>query len=405
MGPGSGSYSQNFNGLGDTSLTWVDNSTIPGWYAQRTSAWTTFTASDGFENSGDLYNYGSTDSTDRSLGSLGTGGAGHFAWGIRLQNNSGASGRDAINISYAGEQWRFGAVGSQTVSFYYKRSMEADSVLQPNNNGTWTAVTALNFSSPIITGSPRMLDGNGTDNRVLISGTITFSPALADGEYILLKWDDPDHGGADHGFSIDDVSIGWSDASPLSISLSTFSAKKVNTHNLLQWTTESEINNLYFEIETAEWENGFKSIGKINGAVNSQSKKDYSFIDVSPLEGINYYRLKQVDLDGSFTYSKIISVFFSSQNKVQIFPNPVSNELKIIFNKETQDKFGKYSSAGSQDRIGIHLFDYTGKFIKTWKAEMVTGEISLDINEIARGVYILELGFENQVEKYKIVKL
>ena len=405
MGPGAGSYSQNFDNLGDTSLTWVDNSTIPGWYAQRTSAWTTFTASNGFDNSGDLYNYGSTDSTDRSLGSLGTGGAGHFAWGIRLQNNSGASGRDAINISYAGEQWRFGAVGSQTVSFYYKRSMEADSVLQPNNNGTWTAVTALNFISPIITGSPRMLDGNGTDNRVLISGTITFSPALADGEYILLKWDDPDHGGADHGFSIDDVSIGWSDASPLSISLSAFSAKKVNTHNLLQWTTESEINNLYFEIETAEWENGFKPIGKINGAVNSQSKKDYSFKDVSPLEGINYYRLKQVDLDGSFTYSKIVSVFFSSQNKGQIFPNPVSNELKIIFNKEIQDKFGKYSPADRQDRIEIYLFDYTGKFIKAWKAEMVAGEISLDINEIARGVYILELGFANQVEKYKIVKL
>ena len=82
-----GSNTQNFNGLGTSSGTWTDNSTISNWYAQRTGSGTTITISTGSTTGGDLYNFGSISATDRALGSIGSGNAaaGSFAWGVLLR--------------------------------------------------------------------------------------------------------------------------------------------------------------------------------------------------------------------------------------------------------------------------------------------------------------------------------
>lgn len=206
----SGSYSQDFNSLITSgSVTWTDNSTIANWYAQRTGTGTDIVANNGSNNAGNLYSYGTGTNTDRALGSLGSGTAGNFAWGVKLRNTTGATLQ--ISLAYVGEQWRNSAATAQTVSFYYRKSATDFSTLNPNNNTGWTNISSLNFTSPITGGTAGALDGNNASNRVTFTSTDVTT--LAPNEYIILKWDDPDHSGADHGMAIDDVTISWSLAS------------------------------------------------------------------------------------------------------------------------------------------------------------------------------------------------
>lgn len=203
------SYQQDFNTLlSSGSANWVDHSTLLNWYSQRTGAGTTIVADTGSSNTGGLYSYGSSGSTDRALGSLGSGTAGHFSYGTLLRNNSTFTITD-IKVSYTGEQWRNSAAAAQTVAFYYKISSSIITDLQPNVSTGWTAVTNLDFISPVVGGTAGSLDGNASSNKVTKSNILIPALNLPAGSYILLKWDDPDHTGSDHGLAIDNVSINW----------------------------------------------------------------------------------------------------------------------------------------------------------------------------------------------------
>ncbi len=101
-------YTQSFDTLpASGSATWTNNSTIPGWFHARTGTGTTIVANNGSSNAGNLYSYGTGTATDRALGSLGSGNAaiGNMFWGVRLQNNTGAT-ITSLDVSYTGEQWR-----------------------------------------------------------------------------------------------------------------------------------------------------------------------------------------------------------------------------------------------------------------------------------------------------------
>src|SRR5437899_2488453 len=86
---GSGSYSQDFNTLiVSSSVTWIDNSTLAGWYAQRSGSGTSIAAGAGTSTTGNLYSFGTSTSTDRALGSIGSGTPGNVAWGVEFKNNA-----------------------------------------------------------------------------------------------------------------------------------------------------------------------------------------------------------------------------------------------------------------------------------------------------------------------------
>lgn len=144
------------------------------------------------------------------MGSVGSGNAaaGSFACGVLLRNTSGITITD-IKVTYTGEQWRRENVSAQVMSFYYKVSSSPITALQPNDNGTWTSVSALNFTSPQNNATAGALDGNAGANRTTFTQVPIPSLSLAANDYIMLKWDDPDHSGADHGLAIDDVTIEW----------------------------------------------------------------------------------------------------------------------------------------------------------------------------------------------------
>jgi len=117
--------------------------------------------------------------------------------------------------------------------------------------------------------------------------------------------------------------------SPLPVELLLFRAERSGEKNVLcTWETATEINNDYFEIEAARERGGmivFEKIGLVQGAGNSSQPRSYSFLDEHPQAGRNYYRLKQVDYDGTEAYSKMVVVQFNSGCKFSILatsPNP-----------------------------------------------------------------------------------
>ncbi len=132
------------------------------------------------------------------------------------------------------------------------------------------------------------------------------------------------------------IGDGWSSVyrpqGPLPVTLLFFTAQKSgSTASLLQWKTSQEINSDFIEIERSADAVFFTKIGKLPAAGFSTIEKEYSYIDNTPQNGTNYYRLKLVDKDGRFTYSPARLVIFNNVNSgmVKFYPNPVRTILTV----------------------------------------------------------------------------
>ncbi|MBW4686428.1 MAG: DUF4347 domain-containing protein [Komarekiella atlantica HA4396-MV6] len=195
-----GTYSQNFDSLANSGTpTWADDSTIPGWYATRT----TYNVSNGSSNTGALYSFGSNSSTERALGSVASGGTGTIYYGLRFTNNTGSA-ITTLRVSYIGEQWRNGGNATQQkLSFSYQTGTSLTSL----TTGAWTSATSLDFTGPIATATADGLNGNQAANQVVISSIINLATPINDGEEIILRWEDINNTGNDHGLGIDNVTV------------------------------------------------------------------------------------------------------------------------------------------------------------------------------------------------------
>ena len=147
----------------------------------------------------------------------------------------------------------------------------------------------------------------------------------------------------------------------------------------IEWRTASERNNDYFAIERSADGFGWTEIEQKQGAGNSTTLLYYSSLDELPLLGVSYYRLKQVDFDGKFSYSDIqsVEVDFSQENGITLFPNPASNTVELY---------------GSEEEISqLTIYDMMGKNL-TEKVAVTNGRIDLvlDLRELSSGVYILK---------------
>jgi uncharacterized repeat protein (TIGR01451 family) len=235
-----GFYSQNFNSLPTSgSSAWIDNVTISGWYTARTGTGTTIVANNGSNNAGNLYSYGIDTQVDRALGSVGSANAtaGNFWWGVRLVNNTGNT-INALDINYVGEQWRYsGTASPQTVDFQYQIGATGLTI------GNWIDFDALDFISPITSGTAGLLNGNLAANRTFLSSTLS-GISVAPGQEIWFRWSDLDHPGNDHGLAIDDFSVSVSTPQPdLTISLSASpNPVTAGTGNILTYTLTASNN-------------------------------------------------------------------------------------------------------------------------------------------------------------------
>ena len=204
---GPGRYVQNFDTLPSAGTNpWSNDVTLAGWLAQRTGTGTNIVADAGSSTAGNLYSYGVTNSAERALGSIGSASPGDLTWAVNLQNTSGRT-VTLASLAYVGEQWRNSAAAAQSVAFSYRTGSNAVTDLQPNNSAGWTGFSALNFTSPVTGGTASALNGNLPANRATVQSA--FDVTLAPGEWITLRWQDPDHSGSDHGLAIDDLRLDW----------------------------------------------------------------------------------------------------------------------------------------------------------------------------------------------------
>lgn len=183
----------------------------------------------------------------------------------------------------------------------------------------------------------------------------------------------------------------------LPIELTKFQAQPINGTVSLDWTTATETNNNYFSIERSENAIDFHQIGVLAGAGNSSTVKNYNFIDEQPLKSTSYYRLKQVDLDGSFSYSDIAVVKISDAKfitgVVSVGPNPVQNNMINI----------NFSHIEENIHARLEISDLSGKILskKILQIDNIKQTIALD--GLAKGVYLMQIHSGDSSSVHRVI--
>jgi hypothetical protein len=187
----------------------------------------------------------------------------------------------------------------------------------------------------------------------------------------------------------------------LPIQLLTFTAKGSGQQVALNWSTAAEINNDYFTVERSNDGENFESIGKVDGSGTSSITKNYSFDDLEPLTGISYYRLKQTDFDGHYSYSDIRAVTLGNKSVqqalsiTQIGPNPFEDRLIITL------------ANNSSGTLLFEIVDATGKSVFSKKEQGQPGTNSIELNglsSIESGTYLLRVTGDGQMVTKKVIK-
>ncbi|MEL7247967.1 MAG: T9SS type A sorting domain-containing protein [Bacteroidota bacterium] len=150
--------------------------------------------------------------------------------------------------------------------------------------------------------------------------------------------------------------------------------KKASGHQL-QFSTASETNNSHFEIERSTDSRQWRKLGSIAGAGTTQAKQDYTFFDAQPALGLNYYRIKQVDFDGTFSYSNIVSANWADKPIITLYPNPAHEQVQI-------------NGLGSmEEEVIVEVLDLRGKVM----LRQVWNQANIDLQNVPAGLYVLQL--------------
>ncbi len=185
---------------------------------------------------------------------------------------------------------------------------------------------------------------------------------------------------SDWDLGIKDISIGsLSQCVRLPLNLLGFNYKLNKNSVSLEWSTENESKTSHFEIEKSNDGTNFTKIGRVKAAGTSSIRQAYTFIDVKA-EKLNHYRLKMIDLDGRFTYSKILFVKLSTLEKM-VVSNPVFNTLNVQINLENNLV------------TTLSIYNNAGILIKKIKAN--SGSNSYPVLDLPKGHYLLQLTNQN----------
>ena len=233
------------------------------------------------------------------------------------------------------------------------------------NNGRWDNASGFGLDE-------------GTDYRVAVACvTSVIAPNFGDRSTFY------DVG--DSAFSISDAEA----TTPLPLDFLSFDAEKKEGKGVdLTWRTTAEINTSHFEIQRSLDGKHFKNIGEVKTYNLASTMNSYNFFDKTIMSGHVYYRLKQVDLDGQFDFSDIVSVFTKEDiNKLEldIAPNPASEYIE--------------AKVAAADVIGMTLTGVDGKIYKSQN----TSSNRMDLKSVPNGIYFLETSVGTQTNIKKVV--
>lgn len=258
----------------------------------------------------------------------------------------------------------------------YSRISREWKITNTNFDGTFSLDIKPN-TSPITASDLRILiddDGDFT-NATMYSPTITYSGGVISVSGISTAMIPAN---STKYLAI----VSMSSATPLPVGLSAFSATVDNKLVHLNWQTVSENNNDYFAIERSKNSSDWQEIGRVNGAGNSSQLLSYSFTDADPLEGVSYYRLKQTDNDGGYTYSAIrsVNIDFLQKSSLHIYPNPATNEILL--------------EADAMNIRTILIYDAIGRNMNNFiKAETISNtQVRLNLTGLPSGLYYIKVG-------------
>ncbi len=185
---------------------------------------------------------------------------------------------------------------------------------------------------------------------------------------------------------------------PLPVELTSFSALVVDGKVKLSWQTATELNNYGFEIQKSSSNSTWEKIGFVDGNGNSNATLDYSFTDNSPIAGKVKYRLKQIDTDGKYEYSKEIEISSPIPSEIELeqnYPNP--------FNPSTTIKFGLTEDT----RVSLKIYNLLGEEVAVLinNKTMNAGQHSQSFNadKLASGTYIYRLSAGKNVMEKKML--
>lgn len=332
------------------------------------------------------------NSTAKALGA----GAGFFPIGTSTDYRPFYVGHTVLTSGGTVRISHTGIVGSTDVSF----NDNATPVIKQSNS-FWSIATANGLA---VAGNPFSLRAEGTgfgtiqeviDLRLTQAATAPGSPGVNAGTTSnpqVLRTTLPLSAVNNDVFfisSIDGVNT------PLPIELVSFTAVASEGGVKLTWITESELNNDFFTVEKMKEELTFFPIENVNGSGTINKRQSYTVYDQNPHLGRNYYRLKQTDFDGTFTYSKIVSVEVEEVNDfLRVYPNPVSHENFTIEVNHLEP--------GQSITLSIFSLQQTKIFSEVVSVDG-TGTVRLEVPEIqwSSGIYILRI----QEFPYRIAKI
>jgi hypothetical protein len=173
----------------------------------------------------------------------------------------------------------------------------------------------------------------------------------------------------------------------LPVTLSNFATKIFKKSIEINWSTASETNNDYFTIERSSDGRDFRAIGTVDGAGNSTETLDYSYVDESPLSGTSYYRLKQTDYDGKYSYSDVRAVKIDSDA-----------DAYITYNAYTQEII----SNASDEAYDIRIVDMTGRVVKNLNS--LSDVAFTNVSDLNNGTYVAIMRSESTNKTLKFIK-
>jgi hypothetical protein len=223
-----------------------------------------------------------------------------------------------------------------------------------------------------------------TGTATVVNGKLHYSPVKGFEGDVRLTYSVTDKSGTQTNIANVVLNI---DSEPLPVTLAMFEVDKTESMAVARWATVTEANSDHFDLQRSIDHTSWTNLGTVSAAFNSAALQNYTFTDSLPESGINYYRLKMVDADGTFAFSKIKAVHFPEFAWAEIFPNPVEDQLNVIIRNKKVNKFRMISANGV-----VHI-----------NQPVVSRSFVIGMKSYPTGMYILH--FEQDDGTVKVFKL
>lgn len=301
-------------------------------------------------------------------------------------NGSATSGLIDNCLNYGGwGVWLWSTVaGNWNLQFNYKNNSVGSAAATNFSTGAWHHVAAVRNNGTIslyIDGSFRL---SATEGTTAPTYPINMQAgAMCYGGYTPPRYN-PFGGKIDeiriYNRALSAAEINILTGFSLPLKMGEFTAAKQSNGIKLNWETLTEQNSSHFDVERSADGSNFASIARVNATGNSANKQLYTYFDNQPLPGINFYRLKLADIDGAFTYSRVIVVKDAGgPGSMQIFPNPVSDVLQLQI------------TSAKKETVMVTITDASGKKVYSGSLNLAEGHnaSSIPVQHLPKGIYYL----------------